>query len=513
MKKMTKRLLTVIAALAVFLIPIANAQAATQTISIGPATKTGTYIGGVRFHYKKTVEGKFLYCVDMNKETAANITADLVTSGSVVDGGIFYILKNGYPEKSITGNADKDYYITQTAIWWYLDETTGSSNLGEMFKSVGDDEYGMRSIVKNLVNEGIKHRYDSHGITNYTFGLTSSDSSMTLQGDYYVSKTISLTSQTNIKDYKVSLEGAPQGTIIEVNGQNNTSMQVNITGGQSFKIKVPASSVTKDFSIKVKGTATSAVQYDAFEYKPRDASMQSVALLEKVQKSFTSEVNLNVSLASKVSIVKIDANTEQPIAGAVLVLRDATGKELSRWTSTTKAHIFENLPYGTYTVEEIEAPKGYSISNKETKFTLSESNKDIKVLIKNTAKSVVVNITKVDQATGEALAGAVLVIKDANGNIVYKFTSGTTSEIITDLENGTYTIEEESAPEGYIKSDQIITFTIDDEHLSHQITFENAKEYYVPNTGSASSMIMIILGIVITGLGLKFVYKNGQKTR
>lgn len=513
MKKITKRLFAVMAALAVILIPIASTHATTKTISIGPATKTGTYIGGVQFHYKKTVDGKFLYCVDMNQDTAANITADLVTKGSVVDGGIYYILKNGYPEKSITGNADKDYYITQTAIWWYLDEVTGSTNLGEMFKSVGDDTYNMRQTVKNLVAEGVKHRYDSPETQNYVFDLATADTTMTLQSNYYVSKSISVTTQTNVADYTISLEGAPQGTIIEVNGQSYTSMQVKITKNQTFKIKVPASSATKNLSIKVKGAAASIIQYSASEYSPRNANMQNVALLEKVEKNFSSEVTLKVSLASKVSIVKVDANTQQPIAGAELVLRDASGKELSRWTSTTKAHIFENLPYGTYTVEEVEAPKGYAISKKETTFTLSEDNKEVTVLIENTAKSVVVNITKVDQATGEALAGAVLVIKDASGNVVYRFTSGTTSEIITDLDDGTYTIEEESAPEGYIKSDQIVTFTIDDEHRSHQITFENAREYYVPDTGSVSSIIMIILGIAITGLGLKFVYKNGQRAR
>ena len=103
-----------------------------------------------------------------------------------------------------------------------------------------------------------------------------------------------------------------------------------------------------------------------------------------------------------------------------------------------------------------------------------------------------------------------MVIKDSNGEIIYKFTSTNSTEIITDIENGTYTLEEVSAPEGYIKSDKVVTFTIDDAHLSHQITFENNKEVWVPDTASVSPMIMIILGIVITGFGLRYI-KNGQK--
>ena len=121
----------------------------------------------------------------MKKNTSENITADLVTNGSIIDGGVVYILKNGFPEKSITGDTDKDYYITQTAIWWYLDETTGSQNLGQYFNETGTDVHNLRPIIKNLVNEGIKHKNDSHGIKEYSFKLATSNSEMTLKGDYY----------------------------------------------------------------------------------------------------------------------------------------------------------------------------------------------------------------------------------------------------------------------------------------------------------------------------------------
>ena len=108
-------------------------------------------------------------------------------------------------------------------------------------------------------------------------------------------------------------------------------------------------------------------------------------------------------------------------------------------------------------------------------------------------------------------AGAVIVIKNSKGEIVYKFESKTTAEIITDLEYGTYTVEELSAPEGYIKSNNVASFTIDKDHLSHQIVIENTKETIVPDTANASSMILLMIGIVITGFGISYVRKNGQK--
>ena len=513
MKNFAKKFFAIVATLVLAILPVANVNAAAQSIDLGPGTKTGSYVAGVQFHYKKTTDGRYLYCVDMKKNTSQNITADLVTRGSVVDGGMVYILKNGFPEKSITSDTDKDYYITQTAIWWYLDETTGSHNLGEYFKETGSDIYNLRPIIKNLVNEGIKHKNDSHGIKEYTFKMETSSAEMTLKGDYYVSQNITVSNDTNLKEYKISLSGAPAGTLIEIDGNSTNATSAKVVNNQSVVIKVPASVATNDLSIKVTGEAVSPVQYDAYEYTPRDSSMQNVALLEKVQKKYNSEVSLHISLATKVSIIKVDAETKKPLAGAVLVLKDANGKEVTRWTSSTKVHVIQNLAFGKYTVEEVSAPEGYLFNKEAKEFVLSERSKDVKVQFENKPKNVVVNITKVDQATQQPLAGAVLVIKDAKGEVVYKFTSSDTSEVITDLENGTYTVEELSAPEGYIKSDKIVTFTIDDDHLSHQITFENAKETFVPDTGSVSSMIMIILGIVITGLGLKFVYKNGQRAR
>ena len=247
-------------------------------------------------------------------------------------------------------------------------------------------------------------------------------------------------------------------------------------------------------------------------YEKQGRLKEAISLLEKAQKDVTSELTLDIS-TTKVTVVKIDSVTKQPLAGATLVLKDSTGKELTRWDSTTKAHVIKNLANGTYRIEEIKAPDGYKLNTKVTEFTITDSNRNIKINIENAPKKVVINVTKVDQATREAIPGAVLVMKDAQGQIIYKWTSTNASEVITDVENGTYTIEEVSAPEGYIKSDKVITFTIDDNHLSHQITFENAKEVYVPDTASVSSMIMMILGIVITGLGLNFVYKNGQRVK
>ena len=63
-----------------------------------------------------------------------------------------------------------------------------------------------------------------------------------------------------------------------------------------------------------------------------------------------------------------------------------------------------------------------------------------------------------------------------------------------------------------MKSNEVVTFTIDEEHQSHQINFLNTPEVVVPDTAD-NSLLFLVLGIVIIGMGIGFVYKNGQKVR
>ena len=243
--------------------------------------------------------------------------------------------------------------------------------------------------------------------------------------------------------------------------------------------------------MKLTVSAKGSSGYTAYEYQPVDTSMQNVAIAIPDVKDLSATTTLNVESTSKVSITKVDSNTKKAVAGAKLTLKDSQGKEIATWVSTTNAHIIKNLPNGSYTVEEIEAPKGYLINKNITKFTITDTNKNIEVLFENAPKESVVNIIKIDQETNAPLAGAVLVVKDANGKEVARFTTTDEAYVLTGLENGTYTVEEVSAPAGYIKSNEVIKFTIDDEHLSHQITFINAKEVIVPDTAHQLRLLQL----------------------
>ena len=494
---------------------IMKVEAVEDTIQLGAATQTKSYIAGVTFSYKVTTSGQYLYCLNIHKTTAQNIQAKLIKNSANINGGVVYILKNGYPLKSITGDKDKDYYITQTALWWYLDRTTGSTNLGEQFKQTGSDTYDLRKHVKQLMEDAYLHRNDSIGVGEVKLNLSAvNGNTLSLNKNYYVSNDIKATS-SNISEYTVTLTDAPKGTVIvSSNGtESNYTKSFNIKANDSFKVKVPYTSITgTEMNIKVKATATGTEQYMAYEYQPVDTNMQNVALLEKTSSTVSSDLTLEI-VSSKVTVVKIDSSTKQPLSGAKLVLKDSTGKVLTSWTSTNNGHIIRNLANGTYTIEETEAPNGYLINNNKKTFTISDTNRDIQINMENTAKKVVVNITKVDQETHAPLSGAVLAVKNSSGVEIARFTTTENAYVLTDLANGTYTIVEISAPLGYTKREDVIQFTIDDNHLTHQIAFANTKEVIVsvPDTASFSSIILLILGIGILGIGTVFIYKNAKR--
>jgi TQXA domain-containing protein len=596
MKKIVKLTTGLALVFIMMIMSIMNVKAAPSQIGIATARKINTaYINGVTFSYKYCSDGKYLYCLNRHKNTASNVMANWVENSSLVDGGVLYIMKNGYPEKSLTGNQEKDYYITQVAVWTYLDRTHGTNNMNGGIKKNNSDA-DVIARVEKLVNEGIAHRNDPNSVPETTLALTATSTTLTRQGDYFVSGDIKAGTISNMVNYKVKIDNAPNGTLITLNGrQFSYSDFFTVGAADSFKISVPASATVSNLTVNAEGAGITG--YRAFEYQPTNANMQNVAILDKVTGSASSSIRLSINTTKvtitkidantkkplagaklvvkdanknivasfttttepyvisnlahgiytveetaapdgyalnnnvktftisakssdvqvtfeneelgSLSITKIDANTKKPLAGAVLVLKNESGKELARWTTTINAHIIKNLAPGTYIVEEVQAPEGYILNTKPVTVKVTKDKKSYSVTMDNTPKNIVININKIDKATNQPLAGAVLVIKDKNGKVIERFVTEEKAHVITDIPYGTYTVTEEKAPEGYVVSNEIITFTVDDLHQSHQITITNTKPTPVPDTGT-ESIIFALIGAIILGIGLEFILKHAK---
>ncbi len=493
-----------------------NIQAAgvPTTVVTGNAYFLDGYVAGTHFGVISLQSGEFAYCLDITKKTPQQVAMHLVGEK---DAGFAYVMQNGYPNHSFTGNQNYDYYITQTALWWYLDETTGSKNLTEAFKSSGEDPYNLRPHIKNLVSGALEAR--KKGYATPSMGLTTSGTSMALTSDKknYESGVITVTGSSVSGTVSVSLEGAPSNTVVINTKTGKTQSSFNV--GDQFKVQVPVSSVTKmSNTITINAKATGSVN-KAYEYQPDNNTLQSVvpAVLYPVTTALTASAKMTLD-TSKVAVVKLDKATGKPLAGATLVLRDSLGKKITSWVSTTKMHTIQNLKEGSYTIEETAAPKGYKKEKEKVTFTISKSNRDITVKLYNQAIEKVVQIVKIDKETELPLAGAHLKVTDEEGNVVADFVSTEDAYVIEKIKDGTYSVEEVEAPSGYIKSDEIYQFTISDETPTAQVLIENQKEEVieevlqeVPNTKNHASIFPTILGALMIASGIGFIYYNGKK--
>ncbi len=82
-----------------------------------------------------------------------------------------------------------------------------------------------------------------------------------------------------------------------------------------------------------------------------------------------------------VIISKQDVATNKELPGATLVLKDANGKVIETWVSTTEPHYIHDLPEGRYTLIETKSPKGYGLSDEVIEFEVKYDGKDVEKVI------------------------------------------------------------------------------------------------------------------------------------
>lgn len=184
-------------------------------------------------------------------------------------------------------------------------------------------------------------------------------------------------------------------------------------------------------------------------------------------------------LTTKVSITKYDITGEHELAGAQLEIRDESGTVLESWTSTEEAHLIESklIAGQTYVLHEVSAPDGYVVASDVT-FTVNPDGTVTEVEMYDDVTKVQIRKTDED---GELLPGALLQIKDKDGNVVEEWTSDDSAHVLNgELTAGeTYTLHEVSAPAGYVVSeDQQFTVNADGS-ITHVEMIDLSTEVYI----------------------------------
>lgn len=463
------------------------------------------YFSGMNFHfyYKVNKDGKVIYCMQRTSDVVDS--SEVYTLSKELGPEYAYVMENGYPNKSLTGNNDEDYYITGLAIWFLINP---NDTIFEHFDFTNNTYRGKYSknveIINKLVVGAASHKYANPEVK---LNLSNNKLSLDSSKEYYISDAITITA-ANIKgNYNLKLNNAPKGTLlVDKNGNEYKS-------GNVVYVKVPVKSINSmniDFSLEV---SASGVINKAYLYVPTHSRYQTTAALYPENKNVSDSLKLNITKVSKVEISKVDATTGNELPGAKLTVKDANGNIIDSWTSTNEVHVIEGLKPGVYTLTEEMAPEGYKLSTETITFTVNtDGTVDKKVVMYNAPKKTIL-ISKRDFTTKEELPGAKLELRNEKGDLVEAWVSTNEPHAIEGLEPGKYTLTEVLAPEGYELSKETVTFTVkDDGTVDGDIIMYNKPETVeVPSTGSFKTITTSIIGILIIGLGSALIYRNYKK--
>ncbi len=170
------------------------------------------------------------------------------------------------------------------------------------------------------------------------------------------------------------------------------------------------------------------------------------------------------------TVNKIDSITKDPIKGAkfsVTFKSDETStgeiRDLGTFYSDENGQFFiDKLDDGWYTITELEPAAGYSIKDPDSVEIYVEAGRGKVVTFENTPLSAII-VKKVDANSGDPLQGAWFRVRFLGGTsgtggtvIAERQTSSNGTFVLTGLKAGTYIVEEISAPNGYVLSEDDI---------------------------------------------------------
>ena len=360
---------------------------------------------GIKYY---TSASTIVYCTAYDKTTPAGTgvefseivwNSDTTKNNKIAAGVAAIINKAGIYSKEDARHYDSEngyysypsqtYYYAEFAINEFLSDYNGCVDCE--VKSGTPDE------VKSYFNSysTLYATYYDAAVTaynNYSSGgisLSTSSLTFTRSGDYYISNTITVT------------KNQPSGTVYYT---PTTSAGEIVTSGDTFYVKVPASSITSTQQINVTVTPSKTVAV-AQNYKGSDNYQTVTSTITRTQtvSLISASATGTITPFGNLTINKVDSNN-QPVKGAKIKITGPNNYSLEYVTDGT-SKVLNNLPLGKYTIEEISAPEGYTLSDKK-EVTLSSTNLNGTVtLTDNIIKTV---FSKLDVTGKIELPGATL---------------------------------------------------------------------------------------------------------
>ena len=400
-----------------------------------------------------------------------------------------------------TGNWKLDYFVTQ----WAIHILNGEVSLATVNNWINNSSNtsGAKSItvdrltkMVNDANNGNMYGglFDSEGWIDMTHGATFSLSGNNNPGWYEGSDGYMYSNATyscNFKTYSATNDGfdfREQITSYDISAPGAEVYKLDKRTYADFQIRIPkstyASYQTTGKTINVSVTLKIPKRWGCAIYDPPASNYQKVCMLNWYDQegTFTQNKTLTIEQAGgKIQINKRSANTsvtngngEYSLQGAVFDIYSGNTVVDTLTTDANGNATSKTLSYGSYTIKERTASKGY---NKAADVTVNHKNSVSSVTINEPPKTGTINLqkkAKTDTYSGfesYTLKGAEYTIYNAAGKSV-----GT---IVTDangkgsksgLPLGKYTVKETKAPDGYYISTTVDAANFNSNTLSVDIT-------------------------------------------
>ena len=356
-------------------------------------------------------------------------------------------------------NVTPQYFAAELAINTFLKQKNqGGDTISDSI--ITSNSKTLYALYLNAANNAY-NSYDSDSAINIK--LSASSLNFKINGSNYVSDTVTVSGVDNF------------------NVKSNKGTATKTSSGNGFTVSIPVSSVTSKTSINV--TITSTKLMDQARRYSCGSTYQPITPVatETLVKTDSELISGTITPKGKLTISKVDGN-DKALAGATLKVTGPNKYSQEIVMSGTPVTL-DNLDFGTYTISEIKAPSGYSLSKPVT-VNLSATALSQTVKVKN--EKTKVSISKLDVTGQKELPGATLEIQDKDGNVVKYCTDeeGNTNKecrwVSTDkpyeiegLPTGEYYLVETIAPSGYVLSSEKVKFEVKDDGVLVKAKMEN----------------------------------------
>lgn len=207
----------------------------------------------------------------------------------------------------------------------------------------------------------------------------------------------------------------------------------------------------------------------------------------------------------------------EPLSGAAFALRREDGTILMTALSDENGVVtFERIPYGSYTMVETKPLPGYLPNGTEITLTVDGTFVNLTEPLATVVNvPATFDLMKVDHRN-RPLAGAKFALENEAGKVLRELVSGGDGMVHTgQLMPGRYTLREIEAPEGYIRTDEVIEWVVDESYLPPK-DVPRMVNTPVIQTGVDMKMTPLMWGgavLIVVTVGLNIAYMLSRKKR